>query len=79
MKNMLSMIIDEKRKDAGLSQTELAVQAWPEKERQTALVKYQRIMNGQPITVDDGAALAAALGLDLSKLLVLAEDRRKRE
>lgn len=79
MKDSLSTIIDEKRKDAGLSQTELAVQAWPEKERQAALVKYQRIMNGQPLTMNDGAALANALGLDLSRLIALADERRKRK
>jgi hypothetical protein len=79
MKDMLPMIIDEKRKDAGLSQTELAVQAWPDKERQTALVKYQRIMNGQPLTMTDGTALANALGIDLSRLIVLADERRKKK
>jgi len=79
MKDMLSTIIDEKRKDAGLSQTELAVQAWPDKERQTALVKYQRIMNGQPLTMTDGTALANALGIDLSRLIVLADERRKKK
>jgi hypothetical protein len=78
MQDMLSTIIDEKRKEAGLSQTELAVQAWPSKERQTALVKYQRIMNGQPLTMKDGTALANALGLDLSRLIVLADERRKK-
>jgi ribosome-binding protein aMBF1 (putative translation factor) len=79
MKDMLSTIIDEKRKDAGMSQTDLAAQAWPEKERQAALVKYQRIMNGQPLTMKDGTALAQALGLDLSRLIVLADERRKKK
>lgn len=77
MNEMLSVIIDEKRRDAKMSQTDLAVAAWPEKERQAALVKYQRIMNGQPLTMKDGAALAAALGTDLSRLLILADEREK--
>ena len=78
MNGTLAVIIDEKRIEAGLSQTELAVRAWPSKERQSALVKYQRILKGQPITMADGTALAGALGTDLSRLLILADEREKK-
>ena len=79
MSEMLITIIEEKRTEQGLSQTELASRAWPTKEKQAALVKYQRILNGQTITVADGSALAEVLGADLSRLLILAEDRRKKK
>lgn len=79
MSDMLAVIIEEMRTDQGLSQTELASRAWPDKEKQVALVKYQRIIKGQTLTVADGSALAGVLGSDLSKLLVLAEDRRRRK
>lgn len=78
MKDVLSEIIEELRNEQDLSQTDLAVSAWPKKTRPGALMKYQRILNGQTVTVKDGSALAAALGTDLSKLLVLAEDRRRK-
>ena len=79
MSLMLVTIIEELRNEQGLSQTELASRAWPEKEKQAALLKYQRILNGQTITISDGSALAGVLGADLSRLLILAEDRGRKK
>jgi hypothetical protein len=59
MNREFAELVEEMRVKSGLSQTALAVLAWPEKgDRQNALVKYQRVMRSETISMADGAALA---------------------
>ena len=65
-------LVEKTREERGLSKTALARLIWPGVEDQTALMRYNRLIAGK-IKLDAASAAAGALGIDLARMIILAQ------
>lgn len=69
-------LTEKTREERGMSKTSLARLIWPGVEDQTVLMRYNRLISGN-VKLDTAAAVAKALGIDLARMIVIAQEGAK--
>lgn len=69
-------IVEETREKRNMSKTDLALEIWPGIEKQAAIMRYNRMLEGR-VKIDVCVTIARVLDIDLARLVVLAQERVK--
>lgn len=69
-------IVEETGEKRNMSKTDLALEILPGIEKQAAIMRYNRMLEGR-VKIDVCVAIARVLDIDLARLVVLAQERVK--